>query len=104
MREVAVTEAAEELITGVKRKTKERWMTEDIVELIVKRTQVKKSGKYETIHEEIQKKKCEEAKERWINDKCRKIELYRRSTEQTMYRNIEEISEKKTSPFTGCLK
>ena len=40
-------------------------------------------------------KKCDKAKEKWINNKCREIDLYHRSTEQTINKNIEEISEKK---------
>ena len=47
-------------------------------------------------------KKCDDAKEKWLNDKCRNIELYYRSTEKIIYKNTEEISGKKTCSSTGC--
>ena len=75
-------------------------MIEDILELMVKRKQVKsKCKKYKTWHKEI-RKKCDEAKEKWINDKCREIDLNHKISEHTVYRNIEEISEKKTCSST----
>ena len=55
-----------------------------------------KRVKYEKFHKEI-REKYDEAKEKWINDKCR-------NTEQTMNKNIEEIFGKKTCSSTGCLK
>ena len=47
-------------------------------------------------------KKCKKVKEKWINDKFKSIDLHNRSTEQTMYRSIEEISGKKTCSSTIC--
>ena len=47
-------------------------MTEDIKE--------SNREKYETLHTEIRKKNHEKAKEQWINDKYRNIELYCRGT------------------------
>ncbi|GFO03062.1 hypothetical protein PoB_002956700 [Plakobranchus ocellatus] len=58
---------------------------------------------YETLQKVI-RKKCDEAKENWINDKCNSIDLHCRSTPQVMYRNIDEITGKKTCSSTGCLK
>ena len=77
--------------TNTKRKMNKKWMTEDILDLMEQRRQVKNNRqKYETLHKEISKK-CDEAKEKWIIDKCRNIELHHRCTEQKMYKNIEEI-------------
>ena len=39
------------------------------------------------MHKEIGKK-CEEAKEKWINDKCRNMKFYHGSMEQTMYTRL----------------
>ena len=58
---------------------------------------------YEAIHKEI-RNKCDEAKENWIKEKCKEIELHQRSTPKVMYRNIEEIIGKRTCSSTGCLK
>ncbi|GFO13502.1 hypothetical protein PoB_004000700 [Plakobranchus ocellatus] len=55
-------------------------------------------------YKSLSEKKCDEAKENWINDKCNSIDLHCRSTPQVMYRNIDEITGKKTCSSTGCLK
>ncbi|GFN92682.1 RNA-directed DNA polymerase from mobile element jockey-like, partial [Plakobranchus ocellatus] len=44
------------------------------------------------------------SKENWINEKCKEIEQQRKHAPQTMYRNIEEITGKRTFLSTGCLK
>ncbi|GFO48682.1 upf0568 protein c14orf166 homolog [Plakobranchus ocellatus] len=45
-----------------------------------------------------------EAGENWINEKCKEIQQQRKHAPQTMYRNIEEITRKRTFLSTGCLK
>ncbi|GFO12223.1 MORC family CW-type Zinc finger protein 3 [Plakobranchus ocellatus] len=100
----AVTEAAEKEIPKGTRKAKQRWMTEDILKIMDKRRLAKDNKEeYETLQKVI-RKKCDEAKENWINDKCNCIDLHCRSTPQVMYRNIDEITGKKTCSSTGCLK
>ena len=65
------------------------------MDLIGKRRQVKNNReKYDTSHEEI-RRKCDEAKEKWINDKCRNIELYRRSTEQRKHAHPQDVLSQK---------
>ena len=82
----AITEAADKKMPRMERKTK--WMTEDTLNLVEKRRQVQNNQeKYETLPKEI-RKKCDDAKEKWIKDKCRNIQPDRRSTEQPMYKNI----------------
>ena len=102
----AIIEATEEQLPRAEKKTKQRWMTEDILDLMVIKEASKKIIKKNMKHCILRKseKKCDEAKEKWINNKRRKIELYRRTTKQTMYKNIKETSGKKTRSFTGCLK
>ena len=79
-------------------------MTEDILKLMDKRRQANCNNEnYEAIHKEI-RNKCDEAKENWIKEKCKEIELHQRSTPKVMYRNIEEIIGKRTCASTGCLK
>ena len=100
----AINEAAVEVIPPLKRRAKQKWMTEDILKLRDKRRQAKCNNKnYEAIHKEI-RNKCDEAKENWIKEKCKEIELHQKSTPKVMYRNIEEIIGKKTCSSTGCLK
>ncbi|GFN94785.1 hypothetical protein PoB_002129100 [Plakobranchus ocellatus] len=44
------------------------------------------------------------SKENWINEKCKEIEQLRKHAPQTMYRNIEEITGKRTFLSTRCIK
>ena len=100
----AINEAAVEKIHPLKRRAKQKWMTEDILKMMDKRRQVKcHNENYEAIHKEI-RNKCDEAKENWIKEKCKEIELHQKSTPKVMYRNIEEIIGKRTCSSTGCLK
>ena len=100
----AINEAAVEVIPPLKRRAKQKWMTEDILKLMDKRRQAECNNEnYEAIHKEI-RNKCDEAKENWIKEKCKEIELHQRSTPKVMYRNIEEIIGKRTCSSTGCLK
>ena len=100
----AINEAAVEVIPTLKRRAKQKWMTEDILKLMDKRRQAKCNNEnYEAIHREI-RNKCDKAKENWIKEKCKEIELHQRSTPKVMYRNIEEIIGKRTCSSTGCLK
>ncbi|GFR73217.1 craniofacial development protein 2-like [Elysia marginata] len=72
----STTEAAEEEIPTKERKTKQKWMTEDIPNLMDKRRKAKgEQEEYESIHREV-RRKCEEAKEAWLNEKCREIDTF----------------------------
>ncbi|GFO32139.1 RNA-directed DNA polymerase from mobile element jockey-like [Plakobranchus ocellatus] len=100
----AIMEAATEVIPKVKRKAKQKWMKEEIFSLMDERRCVKgNKEKYEQIHKKVQEK-CNMSKENWINEKCKEIEQQRKHAPQTMYRNIEEITGKRTFLSTGCIK
>ncbi|GFO15032.1 craniofacial development protein 2-like [Plakobranchus ocellatus] len=100
----AIMEAATEVIPKVKTKAKQKWMTEEILNLMEERRCAKgNKEKYEQIHKKVQEK-CNMSKENWINEKCKEIEQQRKHTPQTMYRNIEEITGKITFLSTGCIK
>ncbi|GFN90824.1 RNA-directed DNA polymerase from mobile element jockey-like [Plakobranchus ocellatus] len=94
-------EAATEVIPKVKRKAKQKWMTEEILNLMEERSCAKgNKEKYEQIHKKVQEK-CNMSKENWINEKCTEIEQQRKHAPQTMYRNIEEITGKEHSYQLG---
>ncbi|GFO31383.1 RNA-directed DNA polymerase from mobile element jockey-like [Plakobranchus ocellatus] len=100
----AIMEAAAEVIPKVKRKAKQKWMTEEILNMMEERKCAKgNKEKYEQIHKKVQEK-CNMSKENWINEKCKEIEQQRKHAPQTMYRNIEEITGNRTFLSTGCLK
>ncbi|GFO32339.1 endonuclease-reverse transcriptase [Plakobranchus ocellatus] len=97
-------EAATEVIPKVKRKAKQKWMTEEILNLMEERRCAKgNKEKYEQIHKKVQEK-CNMSRENWINEKCKEIEQQRKHAPQTLYRNIEEITGKRTFLSTGCIK
>jgi len=53
-------------------------MTQEILDLIDERRKAKgEPEKYEKVHETI-KEKCNKAKESWLFDKCRGIDIFRR--------------------------
>ncbi|GFO08669.1 endonuclease-reverse transcriptase [Plakobranchus ocellatus] len=92
----SITEAAEEEIPTKERKTKQKWMTEDILNLMDKRRKAKgEQGEYESIHREV-RRKCEEAKEAWLNEKCQEIVKLQRQAPNTMYKNTNEEVLKET--------
>ncbi|GFN84194.1 craniofacial development protein 2-like [Plakobranchus ocellatus] len=65
----AIMEAATEVIPKVKRKAKQKWMTEEILNLMEERRCAKgNKEKYEQIHKKVQEK-CNMSKENWINEK-----------------------------------
>ncbi|GFO27557.1 RNA-directed DNA polymerase from mobile element jockey-like [Plakobranchus ocellatus] len=100
----AIMEAATEVISKVKRKAKQKWMIEEILNLMEERRCAQGNReKYEQIHKKMQEK-CNMSKENWINEKCKEIEQQRKHAPQTMYRNIEEITGKRAFLSTGCLK
>ncbi|GFO07611.1 RNA-directed DNA polymerase from mobile element jockey-like [Plakobranchus ocellatus] len=96
-----IMEAATEVIPKVKRKAKQKWKTEEILNLMEERRCAKgNKEKYEQIHKKVQEK-CNMSKENWINDKCKEIEQQRKHAPQTLYRNIEEITEREHSYQLG---
>ena len=67
------------------------------------RKKAKGTNKYKEIDSEI-KKKCIEAREEWINDKCSKIEaLSQQRNQAPMYEEIKKFTKTKT-PVNGCVR
>ena len=50
------------------------------------------------------KKKCNEAKKKWINEKCQEIEQNQHLDSKYMHSKIKEVSGKKSCPSTNCIK
>ena len=65
-----IKEAANEHIQLIEKKANKKWMTTEILVLMEDRRKVKvNEEKYSEICKHM-KKKCNEAKEKWINDQC----------------------------------
>ncbi|GFR69145.1 RNA-directed DNA polymerase from mobile element jockey-like [Elysia marginata] len=100
----ALTEAATEVIPSLERKSKQKWMANVILEMMDERRKAKgNKEKYKLQHKKVQEE-CNRAKENWINNKCKDIDLHKKLDPKTMYKNIEEITGKKVCSSTGCLK
>ena len=87
----AILVSATEIIPKVEKKTKKKWMTQEILDLMDERRKAKgEPEKHEKVHEKI-KKKCNKAKESWLVNKCNETDIFRRCDPSRMYENIEEI-------------
>lgn len=102
---LCITETAEKVIPKQKAKAKQKWMTEEILTLMDERRLAKDNKlKYEKLNNDI-KAKCNQAKEAWLEGKCREIDNCRRWDTTILYKNVEEITgRRKTCSATGCLK
>ena len=71
----ALVKTAREVIPKKEKKSKNKWITTDIIDLMKQRQKVtdRCSHKYKTHGKEI-KRKCTEAKESWFDTKCKEIE------------------------------
>ncbi|KAK3784412.1 hypothetical protein RRG08_039413 [Elysia crispata] len=83
---------------------KRKWMTEEILELMEKRRLAKPNKvRHKEINKEI-KRKCDQAKEKWLNEQCEEIETELYKEPKAMYKRIQEITGRKASSKTGCVK
>ena len=79
-------------------------MTEDILSLMDQRRKAKGNRQeYERINSEV-RKRCDEAKEKWLDDKCKEIDILQKQAPNTIYRNVEEVVGHKKSCNTGCIR
>lgn len=91
----AIIETQEEIIPKSKREAKRPWMTSEILELMRKRKSKKGTEEYHTINKTI-KQECREAKEKWANEKCKKIEqLSRDNNNKAMFKEIKKNDKRK---------
>ena len=79
-------------------------MTNDILKLMEQR-RLKKSSplEYNSINKQI-KKKCSEAKEKWLNEQCSEIENKLNVNTKYAHKKINEIKGKSRCTYSGCIK
>ena len=100
----SIEEAAREHIPLIERKANKKWMTTEILVLMEDRRKVKQDEqKFSEICKLI-KKKCNEAKERWIIDQCIEIEKQTVKDSKYIHKKIKEVTWKNPSSRIGCLK
>ena len=80
-------------------------MTDEILARMEKRRVLKREDKekYKAADKEI-RERCKEAKERWLNDQCAKIEQSKDRDPTNLHRNIKELMGHKKAAQSGCIK
>jgi len=75
------------------RPKKQRWITDDILELIEQRRRLKyNTMEYRTKQREI-KNKIRDAKEKWMTERCREMEeLERKHDMFNMYKKVRKVA------------
>jgi len=100
-----VNEAAEKTIPKRRHRRNQKWMTDEILEMMEQRRQMKAKDpiKYKELDKNI-KQKCNEAKENWWNRVCEDIEEQMKRNPSTVYSKLQEVAGKSYCSSTGCLK
>ena len=100
----SINEAIKDNIPIKSKKENKKWMTNEILGLMEERRQSKSDEqKYKNLNNEI-KRKCNKAKEKWINDQCLEIEVKQNRDSKYVHSKIKEVSGKKGCPNIGCIK
>ena len=83
--------------------TKRKWMTSEILDFMEERRKAKSDEqKYRELDNQVEKK-CNEAKEHWINTQCEEIEANKVNS-KTVHQKIKEVTGKKVAAKTGCIQ
>ena len=81
-----------------------KWMTEEILNLMEDRRKAKSNiDLYKTLNTQI-KDKCNEAKEQWINEKCKEIENNMTVDSKYMHSKIKDIKGTEGCTASNCIK
>lgn len=88
-----------------KRRRKNNWITEEIFVLMDERraTKGRDDNAYRELNRQI-KRKCIEAKEKWLDEQCKEIEDLEKRYPRIMYDKIREITKKKRSINERAIK
>src|SRR5438034_8620501 len=90
------------------KRSENKWITDEIQNLMKERQKIseKDSNEYKTANKII-KKKCEEAKDEWLNANCRDIENLKYKNSNLMHKKIKKLSNHVTNTTCssgGCIK
>ena len=101
----SILHANETAAPKLERKSKQKWMTEEILLKMVERKKAKSTETYQKINKEI-KKMCRDEKENWYNNKCNEIEKNLKTNgTKKMHQAIKEmVDSKRGSSSGGCIK
>lgn len=100
----ALKEVTEQLIPEKRNIAKQRWMTDEILEMMEERRKVKGNAvRYEQMDREV-KEKCKERKEEWLKESCEEIEELQKVNATRMYDKIKEMTGKKRTSRNSVVK
>ena len=90
------------------KRSENKWMTDEILNLMRERQTISErdSNEYKTANKII-KKKCEEAKDKWLNANCRDIENLKNKNSKLLHKKIKELTNHATNTTCssgGCIK
>ena len=70
----SINQVMSESIPPKPKRTHKKWITQDILDLMEVRRQAKPNAeKYKALNKEV-RKKCDKAKETWVNEQCEEID------------------------------
>ena len=93
----AVVKSAKECIPKKEKYENQKWMKTEMLDLMDKRRTVKMLDK------EI-KLRCNEAKDKWLNDNCEELESLEKKDIQLMHCRIKELTNMNKHANTNCNK
>ena len=94
--------SAKNHIPVTKRKKDKKWMTPEILDLMEERRKAKADiQKYRELDKQV-KKRCNEAKEHWINTQCEEIEANNGVNRKIVHQKIKEVTGKKRQQKQGA--
>lgn len=100
----ALTSAADAVLPKESRKTKNEWMTDEILNMMDKRRQSRRgSDEYKRINTEI-RKKCRQQKELHYQKLCSEIEHLEKVKPQLMHEKVREVTNTKRNIAQSCIE
>ncbi|XP_042862524.1 craniofacial development protein 2-like [Penaeus japonicus] len=89
----ALVEGANATIPKQEKKNKNKWMTDEIIDMMKERQKImnRKSPEYKKADREI-KKKCQKNKEAWVSAKCEEIERCKNKDSSSMHKHIKDLT------------
>ena len=102
----SILHANEEAAPKLERRSKQKWMNDQILTKMEERRKAKNTALYTKLDKEI-RKMCKEEKEKWYASKCNEIEKnLKLNGTKKMHQEIKELtgSSKKSSSSGGCIK
>ena len=100
----SINQVMSESIPPKPKRTHKKWITQDILDLMEVRRQAKPNAeKYKALNKEV-RKKCDKAKETWVNEQCEEIDKNQSKDSKYMHSKIKEVTGKNGHTNAGCIK